>query len=111
MAHTISTSLGHGKPGSEQTNSLEIIRNTPPPIPLARSFLNMVYPGGHISESEIESVNQDSVPIITSAWVASKRLSNSGFFLAMERQLTTATSEVCHFVRFLCSLCLLLMFW
>ena len=69
----------------------------------------MVYPGGHISESEIESVNQDSVPIIMSAWVASKRLSNSGFFLAMERQLTTATFRGMSFRPFFFALCVF--FW
>ena len=90
-AQTISTSLGTEKPGSVETSSLEIRIKTPPSVPLARFFLNMVYPGGQISESGIMLVSQDSIPIITSACVASRRFSICTFLPTIDRQFTTTT--------------------
>ena len=52
---------------------------------------------------------QDSVPIITSAWVASRRFSNSDFLLVTERQLITATFKGMSFRPFFFAF--LVLFW
>ena len=90
-AQIISTSLGIEKPGSVETSSLEIRMKTPPPIPLVQSSLNMEYPSGQISESGIMLVSQDSIPIITSAWVATSRFNISAFLFGTDWQFTTTT--------------------